>query len=352
MQSLGPITLPISRADALIERVRRVEPGRPMAPLTLYWLLFAGSITCFCVHSVWGAWLGPVDAVLAIAGSTTCGFAWLLARAVFRGPDHSAGWPRGLVGIMVLSAAIIVIGGTPVDGSAPPLFARIARTVHMLLSSTVLILTFIEPLENLHRPMPDREYRFRLATAGGYAAIFAFAVLWIRGADDTTLSADWATRLKVASALIALGCARWAVTFRAAHPLEPVASAAKRRPKSAPTVDSALSAQILTVAARPEVFTQPDIKVADFAHLLGQPDYKVTQCITGDLGFRNFNRLINQFRIDEAKKRLADPAWDDRSILTIAIESGFGSIGPFNRAFKERVGMPPSRYRALSRKPE
>ena len=33
-------------------------------------------------------------------------------------------------------------------------------------------------------------------------------------------------------------------------------------------------------------------------------------------------------------------------ILTIALDAGFGSLGPFNRAFKDAEGMTPSAYRA------
>jgi AraC-like DNA-binding protein len=32
-------------------------------------------------------------------------------------------------------------------------------------------------------------------------------------------------------------------------------------------------------------------------------------------------------------------------ILTIALDTGFGSIGPFNRAFKAHTGLTPSEYR-------
>ena len=31
---------------------------------------------------------------------------------------------------------------------------------------------------------------------------------------------------------------------------------------------------------------------------------------------------------------------------TIALDAGFGSLGPFNRAFREAEGMTPSEYRA------
>jgi AraC-like DNA-binding protein len=32
-------------------------------------------------------------------------------------------------------------------------------------------------------------------------------------------------------------------------------------------------------------------------------------------------------------------------ILTVALDAGFGSIGPFNRAFKAHTGLTPSEYR-------
>jgi len=32
-------------------------------------------------------------------------------------------------------------------------------------------------------------------------------------------------------------------------------------------------------------------------------------------------------------------------ILTIALDAGFGSIGPFNRAFKTHTGLTPTEYR-------
>ena len=44
--------------------------------------------------------------------------------------------------------------------------------------------------------------------------------------------------------------------------------------------------------------------------------------------------------------RLADPAQREVPILTIALDAGFGSLGPFNRAFRDAEGMTPSAYRA------
>jgi AraC-like DNA-binding protein len=37
-------------------------------------------------------------------------------------------------------------------------------------------------------------------------------------------------------------------------------------------------------------------------------------------------------------------------VLTIALDCGYGSIGPFNRAFKARFGVTPSQFRELRAK--
>ena len=42
---------------------------------------------------------------------------------------------------------------------------------------------------------------------------------------------------------------------------------------------------------------------------------------------------------------LRDPAKRDLPILTLALEAGFQSIGPFNRAFKTATGLTPTEFR-------
>ncbi|MDU6560307.1 MAG: helix-turn-helix domain-containing protein, partial [Streptococcus vestibularis] len=62
-------------------------------------------------------------------------------------------------------------------------------------------------------------------------------------------------------------------------------------------------------------------------------------------GHRNFSAFLNRYRLDDAKAALSDPGQRDVPILTIAIDAGFQSIGPFNRAFKAATAMTPSEFR-------
>ncbi len=61
---------------------------------------------------------------------------------------------------------------------------------------------------------------------------------------------------------------------------------------------------------------------------------------------KNFYKLINEYRIQEVKKKLVDPAFNHFSVLGIAYECGFNSKTAFNRIFKEETGLTPSEYKS------
>jgi|GEM_PF-2586189 len=55
----------------------------------------------------------------------------------------------------------------------------------------------------------------------------------------------------------------------------------------------------------------------------------------------SFGDYINRLRLDYAHNLLSDPQKSNKLISDIAVESGFKSLRTFNRAFKERFGIPP-----------
>ena len=85
----------------------------------------------------------------------------------------------------------------------------------------------------------------------------------------------------------------------------------------------------------------------DLATRLGVPEYRLRQLINEGLGHRNFNAFLNRYRIEETRAALADPAQKEVPVLTIAMDAGFQSLGPFNRAFKATTGVTPTEYRRL-----
>ena len=90
-----------------------------------------------------------------------------------------------------------------------------------------------------------------------------------------------------------------------------------------------------------------DLTVALLALKLGVPEYRLRRHINLRLGHRNFNAYVNGLRLAEAQALLADPAQRELSVLAVALQVGFGSIGPFNRAFKAATGLTPSDFRRV-----
>lgn len=94
-----------------------------------------------------------------------------------------------------------------------------------------------------------------------------------------------------------------------------------------------------------EVWRETGQTIGGLAAQVGVPEYRLRRLINQQLGFRNFTAFLNEHRLAAAAERLADPGQARTPILTIALELGWGSIGPFNRAFRTRYGMTPSDYR-------
>jgi AraC-like DNA-binding protein len=312
--------------------------GRRPPDVYLYGGLFAGAVAAFCLAQMVGRRLGLASDLIAIAGDATCGWSWLLVRALFQpAKARRATWPLALVLTLVATGAFLRLSG---DGAAT--LPRMVENLGALVSSALLLLAVIEPLKGLHRDMPRGERGFRVVFAAGYAGLLAVAVIWVDGAPAGGLAAQGRLAIKTGCALLALVGMALAVWYRLRHPL-PAAGPVRRRP---PTVEaSGLAERLLRLMTEETAYARSSLKVSDLARRLGEPEYKVTQCITGALGFRNFNQMANRFRVEEAKRRLADPAYDHLPILTIAFDCGFGSVGPFNRAFKAQTGVTPQQFR-------
>ena len=54
---------------------------------------------------------------------------------------------------------------------------------------------------------------------------------------------------------------------------------------------------------------------------------------------------MNGHRIEAAKRRLGDAAEARTTVAAIAFDLGYGSLGPFNRAFRAATGSTPTEWR-------
>lgn len=97
-------------------------------------------------------------------------------------------------------------------------------------------------------------------------------------------------------------------------------------------------------------YAREGLTIARLAELLGTQEYVLRRVINRGLGYRNFNAFLHSHRLREAAARLRQPDERGVPVLTIALDVGYGSVGPFNRAFKARFGMTPTQYRGTRRR--
>ena len=123
---------------------------------------------------------------------------------------------------------------------------------------------------------------------------------------------------------------------------EPVQRAAPPPPDPA---EERLARALQHAMTGERAYRTEDLTVAALAARLAVPEYRLRSHINQRLGHRNFNAYVNAFRLADARAALADASKRDLPILTIALDAGFQSIGPFNRAFKATTGLTPGDFR-------
>lgn len=94
-----------------------------------------------------------------------------------------------------------------------------------------------------------------------------------------------------------------------------------------------------------ELFRTEGLTVTALAENLAVHEYKLRRAINSGLGYRNFNEYLNFYRMRAAKKFLDAPENRDYPLIHLALDLGYPSPAPFNRAFKEATGMAPGQYR-------
>ena len=314
-------------------------------PVHWVFALFCGSAALAILRpftqdpSNWATWL------FVLGSCATCNAYWLISRTLFRG---DTGMDRQSLAIAGLVAALILVYGLLKLSLAPTDVRDGAGALLSLASSTVLVMALAEPLRGWRKQWPMAEKRFRLV----HAAVFGLCALTtvVLGALARGDEA-WRSEYSIAAAISVSAMllhTHLALRWRDRNPVEvnpDSGSRARGTDTAEPTHEDLRIAEAIRRALCEEaLYRNPDLRVADLATHIDQPEHRVTRAITHALGERNFNQLVNRYRIDEACRQLcANP---QKQILEIALECGFASLGTFNRSFKAMKSCTPSSWRA------
>jgi AraC-like DNA-binding protein len=324
--------------------------GRPLQTIRVLGAAMAASGAAYAIATapfvpkatLW--WTMPI-----LAGNPV--IFWLWARAAFDDDFAVRRW-HGLLWLVIVGIGFSVF----LTWTTWPTFAKAgARS----LSIVALLLSLAAAVQTVRTWSVDLVAGRRRLRVAVLILSLLFIVL-LAGSDLTSISSrsyGISGSLVSAIGLMALAAlAGWSVF----HPpaASPVAmatnasgaagSAARIEPRAeggreqvAPLLLRRLD-HLMTVE---RIYRHEGLTIGMLAAKLDLPEYRLRQVINEGLGYRNFNAFLNRYRLDEAKAGLSDVSQRDVPVLTIAMDAGFQSIGPFNRAFKADTGLTPTEFR-------
>ncbi|MBE5315070.1 MAG: AraC family transcriptional regulator [Xanthomonadales bacterium] len=315
----------------------------------LLFAVFCGSLALSLLGPVWSTAPTWALLLLAVGGCATCNAYWLVARALFRG-EGGVG-PAHLAAAASVAVLIVAYRALKTAG-AGGLALSVLGELLTLASSTVLVLAFAEALRG-YRAAAAAERRLRL----GFMAVYGGCVLL--GTLSGALASSEPAWLS-AHRLVVLSCALSILVFthialelrrRSPERASPVVSPAPAPAPAGVICQESQALAVVLVAALEvdRLYRQPELKVADLAAHVGSKEHRVSRVINQVLGAANFNQWVNRYRIEHACRLLQQQP--RRSVLDISLDAGFGSLGPFNRAFKAAMGCTPSEWRVRARQP-
>jgi AraC-like DNA-binding protein len=245
---------------------------------------------------------GPVFLVLVALASGNSLIFWLFARALFDDQARVRAWH-------VLLWSLIAVAGV-----ACRFFLPASHPLRPLLAMQAVLFAGLAQMSPATRGLGSV---VEAAVLGSLALVVAASLLRVSGED-----------LLVSPARAEDG-----------HEVPRV---------DAPVLDESERTQVTALERlmqADKVYRREGLSVGKLAAIHKIPEYKLRRLINRGLGFRNFTAFLNHYRLAEVRSRLADPAHAATPILTIALDAGFSSLGPFNRAFKADSGLTPGQYR-------
>ncbi len=118
----------------------------------------------------------------------------------------------------------------------------------------------------------------------------------------------------------------------------------KKNPPISNELKSDIAKKIKIAVIEKKLFLNPDLSLDDLALELAIHKNYISFVINDAFGV-NFYNFINQYRIDEAKKMLANPTYNTLSIEGIAKSCGYKSRNVFYPVFKKFEGITPLEYK-------
>jgi AraC-like DNA-binding protein len=315
-----------------------VARGRASVAIRRGTVLLLAGVIAYLLQSIAGpAALANVPGLVVQALATWTALAlWLFAHALFEiRADRRIALAAGA---LLLVTLLIPMGGHLCQVIGP----WSDRLGHLAMAALV-VHALVVAAGSRADDLSEKRRRFALAFVA-VVAVEALVVVsgevWFGPAGEPV-----GLRLVEAALIVAAGLVVGGALLEADPDLLGAPAPAAPEPADALTPAERVLRDRLDQAMAAGAWCQPGLTIGDLAGQLGVPEHRLRALINRRLGHRNFSAFLNAHRIAEARGRLADPAHVAVPVLTIAMDLGYGSLAPFNRAFREATGQTPTDFR-------
>lgn len=96
-----------------------------------------------------------------------------------------------------------------------------------------------------------------------------------------------------------------------------------------------------------KIYLDSELSLSQLAEKIDVSTNHLSMLLNEYIG-KNFYDYINNFRVEEVKKRLRNPSYQKQTLSSIGGDCGFNSKSAFNRIFKNLTGKTPSEFQNMS----
>ena len=254
---------------------------------------------------------------------------------------------------LVIPSIVVSVAANHIDFSSVPIVHETLYVLAQPFKLALLVAGMVELLRRYQSDLVEARRRLRAAlliAVGSYMLVVVCAEFLF---SYQPVPAGVPTMHAVLTSLLTLAACLWLLALSpnalseslpttTPKPIEPTAEIAPQEPLDAGQHQLLEKLQLHMSSGG---YRHTGLTIRELAEQLNAREHILRVLINRHLGYRNFNEYLNQFRIDEASRRLADPDEAHLPVLTIALDIGYRSLSPFNAAFKRHHECTPTEYR-------
>jgi AraC-like DNA-binding protein len=283
----------------------------------------------------------PAHLIVRLIDTTTVPLVWWFGLSLFE-DDFSLGWLEW-TGMIVMSG--LHINYRLIELGLDSYMPWIGGVTILIISMAMMAHLFYVTIVGRHDDVIESRRRARFFFV--IALILVTITIII---SDRLFYLEFPQGLSVFRAALCLPLVIWGFFWLTRFHPETISFQQVKIPAiSEPEIDprdKLLHQNLVEAMQNKQAFAEAGLTIRILAENLKTPEHRLRALINQGMGYRNFSSFLNTYRIEAVKEAMRKPENARIPVLTLAMNVGFNSLAPFNRAFLSITGQTPTEFRA------